>query len=547
MHMNVLLVIGIIMLLGAVFGRLFQKLKMPSVMGYMMIGLILGESFRGLLSGPIIDSFGPLIELSLGVIGFMIGSEIMLDRFKRYSGSIYTILLMEAFLTFGLVCAATYFITGRLYMGLILGALSSATAPAATYSVLGEYKARGPLTTTTLSIVALDDALALLIYGFASVFARALIVQEDPSFFKMLGMPVLQIIVSILIGAVSGIILHKIVSGTRTRDRMLPFALGTIILVVGLSIYFRVDPILASMVLGTVAANLHSSENREMFDLIKRFSSPIFILFFVLVGAKLDYHIVARGGVLFLAVAYILSRSTGKILGAYLGGKISGAKATVTKYLGFCLMDQAGVAVGLAIATFNMFGMLGEGPRQAGLLIINVITATTFLLQLLAPPMIKFGAFKADEMFRNVTEEDIIQSYKVRDVMDEDFFVIRENYNLHQIIDVMKKTEADHFPVTRMNGEFLGVISLGEMRDTFNEEQMDLLVLAGDIVREMDLYAYADQELSEAMDIFRRKNINYLPVMEKEDSRKLVGQLEYGRIMDYIAKEVVLRQQELES
>lgn len=544
--MNILLVIGIIILLGTVAGRVMKKLNMPQVMGYIIIGVILGESFHGMLSGPITDSFRPVISLALGIIGFMIGAEIQFDRFRRYSRSIYTILFVETFFTFFLVAGAVIALTGKTYMGLILGALASATAPAATYSVLGEYKARGPVTTTTLSIVALDDALALLIYAVAIVFARTIIIRESAPLIRTLMVPMIQITISILIGAISGFALHKIAAKSRIREHMLPSALGTIILVVGLSIYFKVEPILASMVLGTVVSNLQSSENREMFDLIKRFSLPIFILFFVLVGARLDATIFMKKGVLLLALVYILSRSMGKFAGAFLGGKISGAKPAVTKYLGFCLFDQAGVAVGLAIATYSAFGVLGGEAAMVGLMIINIITATTFLLQLAAPPMIKLGIKLADEMNRNVTEEDIIEARKVRDVMQEDFFVIKENNNLHQMIDIVKKTEDFNFAVVKMDGEYLGVISLGDLRDTFNEEQMDELILAGDIVRELDTVAYAEQDLKEAMKIFKAKNLGYIPVLASEKERRLVGQLEYRKLMDYITREVILRQKELE-
>jgi len=544
--MNILLVIGLVILLGTIGGRVFHKLKLPQVTGYIVIGLLVGETFHGFLSGPVIDSFKPIISLALGIIGFMIGSELQLDRFKRYSRSIYTILFVEAFLTFFLVAIVTTVLTKKLYMGLILGALASATAPAATYSVLGEYKARGPLTMTTLSIVALDDALALLIYGFVSVFARSLLVHESMSFADTMVRPLFQIIVSVFIGVASGFILNKIIGKMRDREKSLPFTLGTIILVVGLSVYLKVDLILASMVFGAVVSNLQPSENREIFDLIKKFSAPIFILFFVLVGARLDARILAKGSILFLAITYILSRSVGKITGAFIGGKISGAKDTVTKYLGFCLFDQAGVAVGLAIATFNSFSGLGDEGRLAGIMIISIITATTFLLQLIAPPMIKFGIKKADEINRNVTEADIVDKYKVKDVMDRDFLRVKENNNLHEIIDIMKKSDSYNFPVTGMDGSFLGVISLGEMRATFYEEQMDMLILAGDIVREADIVAYADEELKDIIEIFKTKNIDYIPVLEKEGSSKLVGKLEYRRLMDYITKEVLLRQQELE-
>ncbi|MFH1878817.1 MAG: cation:proton antiporter, partial [Candidatus Omnitrophota bacterium] len=440
--MNVLLVIGIIMLLGMLGGRLISKLNMPQVMGYIIMGLLLGGSVSGFLKESDVTSLNPVISLALGVIGFMIGAEITRDRFKRYGRSIYTILVVETFMTFFLVAAAVFFFTGKLYMALILGALSSATAPAATYSVLGEYKARGPVTMTTLSIVALDDALALLIYGFASVFARYFIIHQDVSIMSTMLMPVFQISISIAIGVLSAVVLNRIVSKVRSKDRILPCALGTIILVVGLSNYFKVDPILASMVLGAVASNLQSQDNREMFDTIKSLSSPIFILFFVLVGARLDAKIILKGGVVILAVVYIISRSIGKLAGAYIGGRISGAKETVTKYLGFCLFDQAGVAVGLALATFHAFSGLGTEARMAGIVILNIITATTFLLQLVAPPMIKYGIKKADEINRNITEEDVVESHIVGDVMDEDFFVIKENDTLKGIIDIMKKSEA---------------------------------------------------------------------------------------------------------
>jgi CBS domain-containing protein len=284
-----------------------------------------------------------------------------------------------------------------------------------------------------------------------------------------------------------------------------------------------------------------------MFDVIKRFSTPIYILFFVLVGAQLDARILVRGGVLILALGYVISRSIGKVAGAYIGGKLSQARQTVTKYLGFCLFDQAGVAVGLAIASFNMLSYMGEEARAVGYLIINIVTATTFLLQIIAPPMIKLGIKKADEIGRNVTEEDIIETYKIKDVMDTEFFTIKENSNLHEVIDIMKRSDSYTFPVVGMDGNFQGVISLGEIRETFYEEQMDQLILAGDLVRDPGAVIYEGQGLKDAMNMFRISHADYIPILRSEDDKKLVGQLEYRKITDYITKEVLLRQQELET
>ncbi len=543
--MNILLVIGIVILLGTIGGWVFQKLKMPAVMGYIIIGVLIGKSFHGILSGPILDTFIPIINLALGVIGFMIGAELKLDRFRKYSKSIYTILFCETTLTFLSVALVTTLLTKKVYLGLILGALSSATAPAATYSVLGEYKTRGPVTTTTFSIVALDDGFALILFGLASAFARSLMVHEQVSFMGMLGTPLFEISVSIIIGVIAAYALNKIVRYTYEPEHLLPFTIGIIILVVGVSIFLKVDFILASMALGAVVSNLQSPENPEKFESLKKFSYPIYILFFVLVGARLDARILIIGSVLSLAMSYILARCAGKMAGAYIGGKLSRARDTVTKYLGFCLFDQAGVAVGLAIATYNNFTRMGY--HDAGLLVINIITATTFLLQLLAPPMIKYGIKKADEMYRNVTEDDIIRIYKVGSIMDKDIVPIKINNNLHQILDIMKQSEGYNFPIVGPEGQFRGITSLGEIRDTIYEEQMDQLILAEDIMRETDTVAYEEQELGEVMNMFKTKNIEYLPVLENEKTRRLVGQLEYRRLIDRISKEVLLRQQEIET
>ncbi|MFH1797790.1 MAG: cation:proton antiporter [Candidatus Omnitrophota bacterium] len=544
--MNILLMIGIIILVGVIAGKVFNKLNLPQVTGYIIIGLLLGESFHGLLSGPVMASFWPIINLALGIIGFMIGSEINFNRFKRYSRSIYTILLVETFLTFILVAASVIAFTHKIYMGLILGSLASATAPAATYSVLEEYKARGPLTTTAFSIVALDDALALIIYGFASVFARSLIVHESASFFYGILVPLSHIAASVLIGLTAGFVLYKISIKTRDKDKILSFTIGTIIFVVGLSIYFKLEPIFAAMVLGAVATNLQPPGKEETLNLIKKVSGPIFILFFVLVGAQLDARILTKEGVAFLAVIYIVSRSVGKLAGAYIGGRLSKAKNTVTKYLGFCLFDQAGVAVGLAIAVFHSFSSLGPETRAVGLMIMSIITATTFLLQLIAPPMIRYSVKKADEVNRNITAEDIIGSHKVKDVMEEDFFVLKENNNLGQIINVMKKSDAYNFPVVDISGDFVGIISLGDVRDAFNEEQMDLLVLAGDMLRDVSVTAYGEQDLKTVMDIFKTKHVDYIPVLAGKTSRKFIGQLNYAKVVDIVNREVLLRQSELE-
>lgn len=544
--MNVLLLIGIVILLGVFSGRLFSMIKFPQVTGYILIGLILRPLFGGPMGGPELDAFRHIISLALGIIGFMIGSQLNLERFKRYSRTVYTALFFEAFLTFGLVAIMVTLVSGELSLGLLLGALGAATAPAATYGVLDQYKSRGPLTMTSLSVIALDNAVAIVLFGFVSVFARALLMGEGFSLMQGIISPAAKIALSLFMGALAGHALKRTSSGIRDRDMLLPFVFGTIVFVVGAAILLDVNPILSCMALGAVAANLKPAGDKEVFDVIKKFSSPVFVLFFVLVGARFQADVIFKGGVMLVAAVFLFSRAAGKVAGAYMGGKISSAPLAVRRYLGFCLLDQAGVTVGLAIATLHMFAPYGGHTEMLGLMVVNIVTVTTLVNQLLAPFMIKFAIYKADEAMRNVTEEDIIEQYSVKDVMEADFLVVKENYNLHEVIDIMKKSDFYEFPVVDVSGSFCGVITLGEVRDAFYEEQMDLLVLAGDLVRTAEDVLKPEQPLGEAMEIFQSKNIDYLPVISDDEKRTLQGQLSYRRLRERITKELLLRQQELE-
>jgi Kef-type K+ transport system membrane component KefB/CBS domain-containing protein len=541
--MDILLLLGISIFLGTLGGRIFQKFKIPQVVGYIIIGLILGKSFFGIFHDKIIEALNPFTSIALGIIGFVIGSELKFDVFKKYGCSIYSILLSEGIFTFVVVGTVITLLTQKLYLGLLFGALASATAPAATVDVLWEYKSRGPLTTTLLAIVALDDALALIIYGFASVFAKALILKEHFSILHSIEMPFIEIGTASIIGITGGYALFKLISFIKDKARILPFSLGIIILTAGLSNFFKIDLILSSMILGATLVNLAPKESEEIFSSIKVFSPPIYVLFFIMVGARLDIKLFTQVSIVVIAVFYVLSRTFGKMAGAFLGGIIGRAQKVVTKYLGLCLFSQAGVAIGLAISIYHNLSMVGPEAAEIGLVVINVIAATTFIVQLIGPPSVKLGIKKAGEMWRDVTENDIIESYKVGDVMREDFSVIKEEMPIYSIVDTFKKSDSYHICVVDKNKDFLGIISLGELRSAFMEQELDLnnLVLAGDMAEPATRVLYAGQPLKEAIEIFRRKELDFMPVLKDAASRELVGVTHYRSIMKKIDKELLAR------
>jgi len=320
--MEILFLVGITMFLGTLGGKFCQHFKVPQVTGYILVGLLLGKHGLRFWSPEMVEQFAPITNLALGMIGFMIGSELKFDVFRKRGRSIYSILFCEVFVTFVVVSFFVTLLTQKLYMGILFGALASATAPAATVDVLWENKARGPLTATLLAIVALDDVFALVIYGFASVIAKSMITKEHFSLIHTIEMPFIDIGIAGIIGVAGAFTLFWLIRFIKDRERILPFSLGVIALAIGLATHFKVDLILSSLILGFTLTNIAPMESTEIFDTIKRVSAPIYVLFFVFVGARLDLALIFSAGIGMIAVVYILSRTFGKMSGSILGGLI---------------------------------------------------------------------------------------------------------------------------------------------------------------------------------------------------------------------------------
>lgn len=545
--MNIILSLGLTVFLGALAGKLCQRFKIPQVTGYIIMGLLLGKSGINLWPVERIMQFTPVINLALGIIGFMIGSELKFELFRNRGRSIYSILFCSTFGTFFVVFALVSLVTQEIFLGLLFGAIASATAPAATVDVLWEYKSRGVLTSTLLAIVALDDALALVIYGFASAFAKSLLTKEHFSFLHSMQLPFKEIGIAVAIGVTGGFLLYGLTHFIKDRERILPFSLGVIILAVGVATFLKSDLILSSMILGLTLTNLAPIESKEIFDTIKKFSPPIYILFFALVGARLDISLFSVSSVVILSIVYVFSRSFGKITGAFLGGFIGKAQSQVTKYLGVCLFSQAGVAIGMAISISQNLTHLGSEASQIGAMIINVVVATTFVFQLIGPVCVRWAVNKAEEAGRDVTEEDIIESYRVGDLIEKDVPIIKENTPLYSIVEQVKASESYHFCVVDDQYRLLGVISLGDLRDVLLEQEIGLarLVLAKDIAVPSRRVIFSSRPLKEAINIFRLKEIDFLPVVEDETSKKLQGIIHYREVMAEIHKEFLYRQGKL--
>jgi Kef-type K+ transport system membrane component KefB len=479
--MNDLMLIGLAVVLGTVSGHIFKTWKIPQVVGYIILGLLIGKSFLHIFEGEVVDSLTPLVNFTLGIIGCVIGSELKGSVFKRYGSSIYTILCFEGILAFLCVCAAVTAITGKLYLGLILGAIASATDPASTVSVLWEYKAKGPLTRTVTSIIALDDALALMIYGLVSVFSKTLILDQQFSWWHGVGAPLMEIGLCLVLGVIAGFIFVRMIRHITEETLKIAFFLGLIAAGVGLSVLFELDLILFSMAFGATVSNMIPKFSDMLFSKIREMTTSLYILFFVSIGAQLDIHIFMNIAILSIVAMYLLARSAGKIAGASFGAWITRSDPAVVRYTGVSLFAQGGVAMGLALSISHSLSLTGAEGQSVGNVIINVVAATTFVVQIAGPALVKWAVMQAKENDRRISEDDLIQRIHISEVMDRQYPLIQETTPLSAILNTFSDSPYTQFPVINKDGFLTGVINIDSIKNTISLQETENLLIAEDM------------------------------------------------------------------
>ncbi len=400
MHLDILLLFGVILLIGLTVGEGSKRIKAPTVVGYIMAGVLIGPTLLNFLTPEKVDSFIPITSFALSIIGFNIGAELEWRRIKSLGKSIFFIVIFESILAFAFVSTGIYFLTGHIEYGLIFGSLAAATAPAATVDVIYEYKAKGPLTTTLLAVVGLDDAMAIIIYSFSLAFAKSVLAPTiNLTFSSVVLTPAKEIFGSILLGIFLGIIFVIIAKKIKNKMKTLILTLAFLFIGAGISMHLHFSLILTSMAMGVCVVNVSSVTSHKVSGIIGEFVPPIYIIFFALVGARLDLRNIANIGWLSFMISgfYVVLRAAGKYTGVFLGALISKAKNTVRKYSGFALFSQAGVAIGLAIFSANQLSIISDKGKALATMIILIITLTTFLVQIIGPPFVKFAIFKAKE------------------------------------------------------------------------------------------------------------------------------------------------------
>jgi len=394
--MDILLAIGIAAVLGFIGGKLFNQIKLPAVTGWVVMGVVMGGSVAGVFSQDILSRTGIISDLALGFIAFGIGEELTISNLRKLRKSIAAIVVFEAFSAFFLVTLVVLAITHRLYEALILGAISSATAPAATVMVIRELKAKGDLTITILSIVAIDDALALILYAFASSIAKIFILPGmNFSIFSAILEPAEEIFGALVIGCGIGLLISFSSRWIRSSVDFFVIVVAGILINIGLSNSFGFSELLANMSLGMTMANFSPRLMRRISGIWSSSTLVLYIMFFCLAGAHLNVKLISQIG--WLGLAYTGARMMGKFLGASFGAKISKAPRSVQKYAGLSLFPQVGVALALAVVVGRDFGGYGIQGKSLASMVINLLLFTTVITEIIGPYLTRWSLIKSGE------------------------------------------------------------------------------------------------------------------------------------------------------
>jgi len=498
---DTLLLLGLALFGGTFGGRIFQRLKIPQVVGYIAIGILMGGSGLNIIEEAVIQGFQPINYFALGLIGFMIGGELKKEVFRLYGKQFLIILLYEGMITFfgvailvGGVAAVFMSFNTAVALGLLMGAIASSTAPAATTEVLREYRTRGPLTTIILGIVALDDGLAIILFAMATSISGLLMGHAVDHGAAIMG-TIYEIVGALGIGLVFGLVLKIAMDRFVGGENLLVFSLGIILITLGVSNAIGVDMLLAAMTIGFFITNYAPRKSEEIFHLIGKFTPPIYVLFFVLVGAKLNMKNMPIYAIM-LAIAYLIGRSGGKMVGARLGTYFARSKPKIVKNLPWCLFSQGGVAIGLSIIAGQRF------TGEVGSIIVLTITLTTFIVEIIGPTLVKFAVQRAGEAGLNVTEEDLMNTTLAGELIATRVPIIKMNTKIDNVIKSFSEHDDLYFPVVDDDNVLVGIITIDQIKGVVsNYLDYQKILLAYDLMERVPIMVSADRKISEVMEL----------------------------------------------
>ncbi len=408
--MQTLLTLSIALFAGLMLSRLAKVMKLPAVTAYLVAGILVGPYVLGafgveglgFISKANVESYSIIADVALGFIAFSIGNEFRLSHLKHTGKQATVIGIFQAVVATLVVDAALiglhFLMPDKLSLpaAIVLGAIASATAPAATLMVVRQYKAKGPLTDILLPIVALDDAVGLVLFAISFGISKALI-SGRVDVLSIIVEPLLEVALSLLLGAFVGVLFNFCEKFFHSRSKRLSMSVAFIFVAVALSqmtfeiggIHIAFSSLLVCMMLGTMFCNI-CDFSEELMERVERWSAPLLVLFFVISGAELELSVFTDWAIVVIGVVYIIARSIGKYSGAFASAKAVKCDSNIVKYLGVTLLPQAGVALGMAIKA--------EALGPDGAIVANITLFAVLIYEIVGPMLTKISLLKAGEI-----------------------------------------------------------------------------------------------------------------------------------------------------
>ena len=406
---SIFLSLSVALLAGLLLSRLAKKVQLPAVTAYLVAGVLIGPFVLGRIgipgigiTGEQIEGFGLISDLALGFIAFSMGSEFRISQLKRIGKQATFVGVFQALFTTVIVDAALIILhliipdKFSLQSAIVLGSVATATAPAATLMVVKQYKAKGPVTDILLPVVALDDAVGLVVFAVSFGIARSL-GTGTVNVTSVILEPVLEVILSLFLGFVMGLLFTLCEKYFHSRSKRMAVSITFVMMTVAISsmsfdigsVHIGFSSLLACMMLGTVFCNI-CEVSEELMERADRWTTPVLILFFVISGAELELSVFADIMVVLIGAVYIISRSLGKYFGAVISARLSKCNPNVVKYLGITLLPQAGVALGMAIKAIEL------GPE--GAIVRNITLFAVLVYEIIGPLFTKVALTKAGDI-----------------------------------------------------------------------------------------------------------------------------------------------------
>ena len=408
--MQILLSLSIALFAGLMLSRLAKLLKLPAVTAYLIAGVLIGPYVLGafgveglgFVSMEDVEKYSIISNVALGFIAFSMGNEFRISALKKIGKQATVIGIFQALIACIVVDAALialhFAIPDKfsLSAAIVLGSIATATAPAATLMVVRQYKAKGPLTDILLPVVALDDAVGLVVFAISFGVAKALSIG-DVNILSVVLEPIIEVVISLLLGLIMGLLFTYFERFFHSRSKRLAMSVAFVFCTIAISmmkfeiagIHIGFSSLLSCMMLGTVFCNT-CDFSEELMDRLDRWTAPLFILFFVISGAELELSVFSDLTVVLIGLVYILSRSIGKYTGAFTSAKMVKCDDNIVKYLGITLLPQAGVALGMAMKAYEL--------GSDGLIVSNITLFAVLIYEIVGPALTKMSLLKAGDI-----------------------------------------------------------------------------------------------------------------------------------------------------